>query len=125
MPAPALYLDEDVLPSVAGLLRSEGYDAVSAHELGRKGLSDPAHLAYAAGGGRVLVSYDVQHYKWLAEEWFLAGREHAGILLGFHQYSADQTGGLLAALVKTLETVRADEMANSVRYIEEFARDAG
>jgi predicted nuclease of predicted toxin-antitoxin system len=43
-----IYLDEDVRPLLATILRERGYDAVSAVELGRLSIPDADHFEYAA-----------------------------------------------------------------------------
>lgn len=50
------YLDEDVNPAVAQILRQQGIDALSVHENGGRGLPDADHLANAAADGRCLVT---------------------------------------------------------------------
>ncbi len=41
------YLDEDVDILIAELIRSQGFQAVTTDEVGRKGKSDPQQLEYA------------------------------------------------------------------------------
>jgi hypothetical protein len=43
-----LYLDEDVLPELARVLRSAGHDVISAHEVAALGIGDKDQLAKAA-----------------------------------------------------------------------------
>ncbi len=50
------YLDEDISPTVAELLRKDGIDAVGTHEVGRVQSSDKDQLSYAASQGRVLAT---------------------------------------------------------------------
>lgn len=115
-----LYLDEDVRPGVARLLRERGFDALSAHELGRTGFSDPDHLDYATKEGRVLFSYNYGDYNRIAVAWGMAGREHGGILLSYRQFSREATGVLLGRLISFLASADAALMRNTVRYLEEF-----
>jgi len=115
-----LYLDEDVLPALARMLRQRGYDVVSAHELGRQGLSDEDHLAFATNQGCVLVSYNVRDYRRLALQWFAFRRDHAGIILGYRQFSRDKLGNIARALARFIDLIPAENMVNIVRYIEEF-----
>lgn len=115
-----LYLDEDVLPLLAALIRQRGYDVVSAHELGHQGLSDEDHLTFATNQGRILVSYNVRDYHRLALQRFMSGEDHAGIILGHRQFSRDELGHAIRALMKFVDNIQAENMVNIVRYIEEF-----
>jgi hypothetical protein len=51
-----VYLDEDLSPTVARILRDHGVDAVNAHEVGKVQLDDRAQLAEATGDGRAIVT---------------------------------------------------------------------
>jgi hypothetical protein len=48
MSAIRLFLDEDVWPDLAAVLREHGFDAVHVYEVERGGMSDADQLAYAA-----------------------------------------------------------------------------
>ena len=63
------YLDENLSQEVAKQLRRHGVDVVSAHEVGREGLSDLEQLLWATQQGRILVTYDVAHYERLTRTW--------------------------------------------------------
>ena len=76
-----VYLDENLSPRVAEILRAAGVDAVSAYEVGRTGISDRSQLAYAAMEGRAMVTCDVSDFPVLAVEAIAANAEHAGIIL--------------------------------------------
>jgi hypothetical protein len=54
----ALYLDEDVVPDLARLLRGHGHDVVSAHERERQGVSDEDQLRDATAEGRALLTFN-------------------------------------------------------------------
>lgn len=78
----AYFLDEDISYRVAEGLRRLGIDAISVHELGRANLRvpDQDHLAYAAGEGRVLVTYNRADFQALDNSWREQARTHAGIV---------------------------------------------
>ena len=78
-----VYLDEDVDPLLADVLRSEGFDAISAKEAGRthQRIPDEEQLAYAASVGRAIVSHNIKDYSPLAVIWAESGRNHFGIIL--------------------------------------------
>ena len=50
------YLDEDLSPRIAEILRKTGLDAVSAHEIEMREASDQKQLEFAAHDKRCLVT---------------------------------------------------------------------
>src|SRR3712207_6518043 len=105
---PRLYLDEDVIPELARLLRAAGYEVVSVHELGTLRDPDPVQLARAAADGRAILTYNYQDYYRLHEEWIAAGREHAGIIISFHQFSRNELGVARRTVIATLNAFTAE-----------------
>lgn len=65
-------LDEDVSHWLAQQLRSMGYDAVSAREADRLGLSDPKVLLRAVDADQTLVTHNGAHFRTLHEGWLLS-----------------------------------------------------
>lgn len=57
-----LYLDEDVRPLLAEILLSRGYDAVSALQRRRHGLSDQMQLEAAIREGRTFVTHNIRDF---------------------------------------------------------------
>jgi hypothetical protein len=115
-----LYLDDDVDSALAGLLRLRGVDAVSSLEADTVGWPDEQHPERAAAEGRALVSYNFHDYLPLAEEWYRAGRDHAGIVLSFTQFRRAQLGEALRRTLRLLVVVSDDELRNTVRLRDEF-----
>src|SRR3712207_4043132 len=76
-----LYIDTDITPRLAQALRAAGYDAVSAYELGHAHLADADHLAFAAAEGRALLSCNARDFTPLFEDYWFAGRGHAGVIV--------------------------------------------
>ena len=75
------YLDENLSPRIARILRASGLDAVSAHEVGNLWLDDKAQLRYAARAGRALVTLDVGDFVGLAADAVRQNEPHGGIIL--------------------------------------------
>ena len=62
-------LDEDVSHPLASLLRSHGYDADSATELGRLRLTDVQVLIQAADARQTLITHNNWDFRALHEAW--------------------------------------------------------
>jgi predicted nuclease of predicted toxin-antitoxin system len=76
-----LYLDEDVRPLLAAVLRDRGYDVLTTAEAGMIGRSDAEQLDFATSQGRVLFTHNVRDYMRLSQEYSRTGRSHAGLIL--------------------------------------------
>ncbi len=75
------YLDEDLPPRLAQMLRHRGVDAVSAHELGNTQLTDGEQLDRAIQKGCCLVSANARDFIVIGPAAIAAGTPHAGIVL--------------------------------------------
>lgn len=75
------FLDEDVNPAVAEIARRRGLDAVSVHEIDRRGLSDEEQLRFSAREGRLLVTRNRDDFIQLTVSFFQASQPHAGLLI--------------------------------------------
>lgn len=113
-----LYLDHDISYHLAEQLRTRGYDAVGAWEVGNARLSDSEQLDYAASQGRVLVTCNAQDFVPIYLEWWNGGRHHSGIVT-----SQQLTfGEMLKRLSNFLESITAQEMRNAIRNLAEFKK---
>jgi predicted nuclease of predicted toxin-antitoxin system len=115
----ALYIDEDVTNLLAMQLRQQGFDAVSALDLGLSKQDDEEHLGLATRHNRTVLTYNERDFISLSHKWATEGRTHAGILIS-DQFSLRQTGELLRRVLNFLDKVTADEMINVVRYLSDF-----
>lgn len=97
-----VYLDEDLSPVIARILRQKGVDGASAHEVGNVQLDDRAQLAYATREGRAIVTANVVDFLALAHVAVATNTEHAGIILVPSSFHGDEfqsiAGGIGEAL---------------------------
>ena len=119
---PRLYLDEDVTPDLAPLLRDRGYDAISVHEVGADGFTDGEQLERATGEGRVLLTYNYRDFLLVSEEWSRAGRSHAGVVISYRQYARHEIGTLYRRVVNLVETLSADVLRDTVVVLDQFGQ---
>lgn len=79
-----LYLDEDVDPLLAQVIKDRGIDCLSIHEVNNRGLPDPDQLAYATEQGRAILTFNIKDFVRLALEYAHTGRHHSGIIVSDH-----------------------------------------
>ena len=94
------YLDEDLSPKIADILRKNGIDALSAHEIGAVGVSDLQQLEFAGKEKRCLVTRNRDDFIKLTLRFFNDHRPHHGILIIPYTIPGDQFSRM-AALLKT------------------------
>lgn len=75
MPFP-VYLDADVHPIVARILRDRGFD--SANEAGHRQATDREQLDVAVAESRALVTFNVADFAGEARAYAREGRDHCG-----------------------------------------------
>lgn len=115
----SIYTDEHVTPDLARALRQRGYIAQSANMAGMRGRSDWEQLVYAAEHGMALLTFDVADFAALAAVWYAESQEHAGIILS-EQLGRRQFGELLRRMLRLLDSLTAEELRNSVVYLQQF-----
>lgn len=116
MSAIALYLDEDVHPTLAVILRERGFDVLTASEAGMLEKSDPEQLELAARQGRAILTHNIRDYVQLARQYAEQNRAHAGIIV------SDQLPlrELLRRTLKLLAALSAEEMANRFEWLSNY-----
>ena len=110
-------------PEIARVMRNWREDVVSAHELGTAGLPDEVQLALEAAEGRAVVTYNYGDFARLGTDWVTIGRDHAGVIVSYRQYTRNQIGVVTRMLLRLLNTIDAETLANSVQVLDHFRSD--
>jgi hypothetical protein len=111
-----VYLDENLSPAIAELLRQHGIDARAVHEAGTVQLDDRAQLAWATREGRAIVTANVVDFLQLAHEAVATNTEHAGIVLVPSSFRGDEFQVIADAIADAVPPYR-DGMRGVVVYI--------
>lgn len=112
----ALYLDEDVHPTLAKILRERGFDVLTTTEAEMLEKSDQEQLEFATAQGRVILTHNVRDYVRLAQQYAEQKRTHSGIIV------SDQLPlkELLRRTLKLLADLSAKEMVNRFEWLSNY-----
>ncbi len=113
------YLDADLSPRIAELLRRQGFDAVSAHEVGKLRIPDEDQLLFAAQEGRCVVTRDAQHFMLLSREAVRRRTPHAGIILCPPSLLGSEYRAIAAALISVARRYPDGLGSYDVIYLKE------
>ncbi len=84
------YIDEDLNPKIAEVLRKDGIDAVSANEAGMLQASDLEQMEYAASAKRCIVTRNRNDFIKLTVQFFNEHKHHYGVLIIPGSYPGDR-----------------------------------
>lgn len=109
----SLYLDEDVSTLIAELVKRRGFQAGTARDAGKLGLSDVEQLAYASEQRMAILTHNRADFEALARRYIAGGKLHSGIIIAVRRPVHEVSRRLLSLL----NQVTADEMENQLLYI--------
>jgi uncharacterized protein with PIN domain len=110
------YLDEDLSPKIAQLLRKRDFDCISAHEIDRTQISDLEQLETAAREKRCLVTRNRDDFIRLTVQFFNSQLPHHGILIVPYSYPGDR----FSMIAKALENYARSHPDGMVPYTIDF-----
>lgn len=111
MEKPKLCLDEDLTDLLARVLRTMGYDVVSAHEIKMEGRSDEEQLIYAIKNKRAILTCNISHFTNLARRCYENKTAHCGIIV----MPQLDFKGMLKRVIDFLDNTSSDDLKN--RYV--------
>ncbi len=94
------YLDEDMSPTVAKILRKYQLDAVSTHDVNMTQTLDREQFEYAASEGRSIVTRNRDDFVRLTVQFFNELRPHCGVLIVPYSMPGDKFRLIAKALKK-------------------------
>jgi hypothetical protein len=94
------YIDEDISPKVAEILRKHGIDGVSAHDIGLAGASDEDQFAEAVSRKCAIVTRNRDDFITLTVQAFENRSPHYGLVVISHRISGSDFGEMAALLEK-------------------------
>lgn len=112
------YLDEDISPKVAELLRQEQVDAVSTHDVNMIQATDKDQLEFAATGKRALVTRNRDDFIRLTVQFFNELRPHFGVLIIPYSIPGDK----FRLVAKALQTYANKHPSGMAPYTIDFLK---
>lgn len=94
------YLDEDLSPIIAELVRKQGGDCISAHEVDMLQATDLEQLEFAIKQKRCLVTKNRDDFIRLTSRFFNSNLAHHGVLIIPSSIEGDRFSLIAAKLVK-------------------------
>lgn len=94
------YLDEDISPRVAEILRKRGIDGVSAHDIGMTGASDEDQFTEAVSRKCAIVTRNRDDFITLTVQAFENRSPHYGLVIVSHRIAGSDFRGVAGWLEK-------------------------
>jgi hypothetical protein len=117
------YTDTHMTKALAIQLRQAGVDVLRCEEISMASASDLAHLEYATGENRVVITHDGDFLA-LDKQWQAEGKAHAGIMYCLpHLQGAVGIGRILKECLDLHDLISGgagtieDDIANHIIYV--------
>ncbi|MBM4137288.1 MAG: hypothetical protein FJ241_10730 [Nitrospira sp.] len=111
-----LYLDEDVDPLLAKVIRDRGYDILSTHEAKMHKADDYKQIDFAASEGRAILTHNIRDFYRIAKEYAKINKFHAGIILSSQLPFKE----LLKRIIHLLNRQNAEDILNQIVWLKDF-----
>ncbi|MEW6215150.1 MAG: DUF5615 family PIN-like protein [Nitrospirota bacterium] len=111
-----LYLDADVDPLLAKVIRDRGYDVLSTHEAGMHKSDDYEQIDFAISQGRAVLTHNIRDFHRIAKEYAKINKSHRGIILSSQLPFKE----LLKRTLRLLNKHNAENVLNHVVWLEDF-----
>ncbi len=108
-----LYLDEDVRPLLAQVLRGRGYDVISCLEMNLVGLSDKRQLLQATNMKRAVLTHNIRDFVKLHKKYY---QSHYGIILS----EQVQFKTLLRRILRFLSQFSSEKIKGQMVWLSSF-----
>jgi predicted nuclease of predicted toxin-antitoxin system len=117
---PRLFLDEDITPLLARLLRERGHDVVSCRDIGATGITDEEQLERATGLGRAILSSNYGDFIRISRACVRDGRAHGGIIISYHQIDIDEISDAVELVARLMTEIDGERLPNCLYRLEDF-----
>jgi uncharacterized protein with PIN domain len=111
-----LYLDEDVDPLLAKVIRDRGYNVLSTHEAKMHKSDDYKQIDFATSQGRAILTHNIRDFYRIAKEYSKINKFHAGIILSSQLPFKE----LLKRTLHLLNKHDAKDLINNIVWLQDF-----
>lgn len=108
-----IYLDEDVRPILADILRERGYDTISTVDSGMIGSSDNAQMDFAIQEERTILTHNIKDFVQIHR---IYQEKHYGIILS-EQISLKE---LLRRILRFIAQTKLDEVKGHIIWLSKY-----
>ncbi len=114
-------LDEDVFPCLKFILEEWKHEAVSAAlRPDLAGEPDEHILATAVSEGRVVITFNIEHFEELHQDYRHTAQKHPGIIVCRHVEGYENFHRLLRWMRNILQTVPLVQFPNTIYHLHNF-----